>query len=314
MLGTGSGFGKVILFGEHFVVYDIPSIVSAIGDYTIAEVFPDTRKDDADFFITDDRPETPGYKNKKREQQEASIRLMLEFVQVELEKKTLFITFGGPLLAASGVGASAASCVAFARALNNEYKLGLSDKEINDMAYEGEKGYHGSRPSGVDNTAATYGGLIQFIKGKKPVFDHIKIPKPVEIVMGNTGLTADTTAVVNKVRQQKEKNIEKYETIFRQASELIPKARLALETGDHNTVGKLMQENHRLLQQINVSCPELDLLVNIALKNGAAGAKMTGTGRGGYMIALTPGPEIQNKVARAIKAQGFKVLMTTIGV
>jgi mevalonate kinase len=313
-LGTGNGFGKVILFGEHFVVYGIPSIVSAISDYTSAVVKPDTRIDDRVFFITDNRPETPGYKKKKQEQQTASILLMLETLPLELEEKTLFIEFGGPLLAASGVGASAASCVAFARALNNEYKLRMSDDEINKMAYEGEKGYHGQSPSGVDNTAATFGGLIQFKKGKTPKFEHIKSPKQVEIVMGNTGLTANTTEVVGDVRARKENEPEKYDQIFQSARDLIPRARTALETGDYQAIGKIMQQNHELLQAIEVSCAELDLLVDVSLKNGAYGAKMTGTGRGGYMIALTPGQKLQDKVAAAITDQGFAVLKTSIGV
>ena len=90
--------------------------------------------------------------------------------------------------------------------------------------------------------------------------------------------------------------------------------RNALELGDYKTIGKLMQDNHKLLQAIDVSCEELDYLVNLAQEQGALGAKMTGTGRGGYMIALTPGLELQDKVAIAIEAEGFKVLKTTIGV
>jgi mevalonate kinase len=313
-LGTGSGFGKVILFGEHFVVHGIPSIVSAIGDFTNAEVTPEHNSDNQEFRIVDDRPETPGYKKKKLDQQEASIKLMLEHANIEQEDKTLLIKFGGPLLAASGVGASAASCVAFARALNDEYRLKMTDPEINRMAYEGEKGYHGIHPSGVDNTAATYGGLIQFTKGETPKFDHIKTPKQAEIVMGNTGLTADTTEVVDGVFKRKEKEPEKYIRIFQQARDLIPKARGALEAGDFKKIGELMMENHKLLQEIEVSCDELDHLVGLSLKTGAWGAKMTGTGRGGYMIALTPGTELQNRVAEAIKDEGFNVLKTTIGV
>jgi mevalonate kinase len=95
---------------------------------------------------------------------------------------------------------------------------------------------------------------------------------------------------------------------------LIPKARAALENGDYSSIGKIMQENHGLLQEIEVSCEELDLLVEVSIKNGALGAKLTGTGRGGYMIALTPGQKLQEKVASAIKDLGFSVLKTSIGV
>jgi mevalonate kinase len=295
-------------------VYGIPSIVSALGDYTTAEVTPVEWVDGQQFIVVDDRPATPGYKKKKLDQQKASIIIMLEYANIELENKTLMVKFGGPLLAASGVGASAASCVAFVRALNNEYKLGLNDNEINDLAYQGEKGYHGKQPSGVDNTAATFGGLIQFTKSTPPEFEHIKTPQPVEIVMGNTGLVTKTDEAVAGVRSRKEKEPDKYSKIFHNVEELVPLARKAFEAGDIKTVGKLMRKNHELLQSIEVSCPELDQLVKLSIENGAFGAKMTGSGLGGYMIALTPGSELQDRVADAIKGQGFEVLKTKIGV
>lgn len=301
------------MFNEHFVVYNIPSIVSAIGDYTSAEIIEKNRVDDLDYRIIDDRPETPGYKIKKQNQQNKSIELMLNKTKITTTAKTLLIKFGGPLLAASGVGASAASCAAFARALEDEFQLGMDNEAINSLAYEGEKAYHGS-PSGVDNTAATYGGLIQFTKGETPKFDHIKTPAPVEIVMGNTGLVTNTEKAVAGVKERREKFPDKYDDIFNQAIALIPQARAAFEAGEYRTIGKLMFENHKLLQDIEVSCDELDHLVNVAKDNGAWGAKMTGSGLGGYMLALTPGKELQLAVASAIEHEGFKVLKTTIGV
>ncbi len=312
-MGKGSGFGKVILFNEHFVVYSIPAIVSAISDYTTAEVTRQDRNNENDFNIIDDRPETPGYKLKKLEQQKKSVEFMLKIIDIDLANHTLLVRFGGTLLAASGVGASAASCAAFARALNDECNLGMNDEEINKMAYEGERAYHGT-PSGVDNTAATYGGLIQFTKGHIPKFERIKTPNPVEIVMGNTGLVTNTVKAVEGVKERKEKFPEKYQTIFNQARELVTQAKTTLEAGEFRKIGELMYENHRLLQEIEVSCPELDNLVEIARRNGAWGAKMTGSGLGGYMIALTPGKELQDKVAAAIKQEGFEVLKTTIGI
>jgi mevalonate kinase len=312
-LGHGYGYGKVILFNEHFVVYGIPSIVSAVGDRTDAEVTKQDRINELDFQIIDERPETPGYKQKKLEQQHKSIELMLKKVNIQLGDSTILIKFSGNLLAASGVGASAASCAAFARAINQEFSLDLDDKAINNLAYEGEKAYHGS-PSGVDNTAATFGGLIQFTKGATPKFEHIKTPSAVEIVMGNTGLVTNTEEAVAGVSDRRERNPEKYSIIFEHARKLVPQARGALENGDYHTVGRLMNENHELLQEIEVSCEELDQLVNIARDKGAWGAKMTGSGLGGYMIALTPGAELQERVAEAIIKEGFDVVKTIIGV
>ncbi|MCX6663526.1 MAG: hypothetical protein NTZ75_04695, partial [Euryarchaeota archaeon] len=154
--GHGIGFGKAILFNEHFVVYGIPSIVSAIGNYTVAKVEP---YDKSGFNLDDKRLATPKYKEDKLSQQTESFDLMFKKMGLDLSKNGVKITLEGNLVAASGIGASAASCVAVARALADSYELDLSDEQINEIAYEGEKGYHGT-PSGVDNTASTYGGLI----------------------------------------------------------------------------------------------------------------------------------------------------------
>ncbi|MFX0185171.1 MAG: hypothetical protein ACFE95_18985, partial [Candidatus Hodarchaeota archaeon] len=151
MAGKGSGFGKTILFGEHFVVYGVPALASAIGDDTTCIV---ESKDGSGYKLNDNRPEVPGYKEKKFDEQKISIKNVLNFMGVNLDEKALEITFGGELVCASGVGASAASCVSLARAINDEFNLGWDDTQINEAAYEGEKGYHGT-PSGIDNTAST---------------------------------------------------------------------------------------------------------------------------------------------------------------
>jgi len=306
-VGKGSGFGKVILFNEHFVVYNIPSIVSAIAQATTARVEPFKGKG---WHLEDRRPATPGYKEEKLEQQRESVERVLKAARVDLSRNPIKITLGGDLVAASGIGASAASCVAIARALSDEFRLDLSDERINEIAYEGERAYHGT-PSGVDNTAATYGGLLWFVRGK-PI-ERISIKCPVEIVMGNTGIVANTEAAVAGVRERKQRYTEKYDKIFKEAEELAYIARKALVDYDLRAVGRLMDENHGLLQEIGVSCKELDFLVELARQHGAFGAKMTGGGLGGNMVALTPGKDLQDKVARAIRKEGFEALMTRIG-
>ncbi len=308
-MGKGSGFGKVILFNEHFVVYGVPSIVSAIDRATTATV---ERSEGEGWALNDDRNATPRYKEEKLEDQKDSIGRILKAAEIDLKENPIKIALGGDLVAASGIGASAASCAAIARALSDEFDLGFSDDRINELAYEGEKGYHGT-PSGVDNAAATYGGLIWFVKGEPNMIERMKLKEPVEIVMGNTGLVADTKAAVAGVRERKEKNPEKYSKLFKEAENLAHKAREALEDYDMEAVGKLMDENHKLLQAIEVSCKELDALVEVARANGAYGAKMTGGGLGGNMVALTPGKELQEKVAGAIEKEGFDALGAKIG-
>lgn len=308
-MGKGVGYGKVILFNEHFVVHGIPAIVSAIGSRTTATV----ERVKGEGKLIDNRPETPGYKEEKREQQKNSLARILKAAGIDRTKNPLKITLGGDLLAASGVGASAASCVAIARALSGEFKLNLSDERINEIAYEGEKGYHGT-PSGIDNTAATYGGLIWFRRGKPDIFKRLNLREPVEIVMGNTGVVTDTKLAVEGVQKRKEAEPKRFEELFKQADALAHDARNALENYDLKAVGGLMDRNHELLIEIGVSCRELDFLVGIAKENGALGAKLTGGGLGGYMFSLTPGKELQERVARAIEKEGFKVVRTTVGV
>jgi len=310
-LGIGIGFGKVILFNEHFVVYGLPAIASAIGAKTTASV---ERRPGSGVELIDNRRETKGYKSEKFDQQKESLDLMLKFMNIDITRNAFKITLAGDLIAASGVGASAASCAAIARAFSGELSLNYSDDKVNEVAYEGEKGYHGT-PSGIDNTAATFGGLIWYKReGSSQLMERMKLKKPVEIVMGSTGIVADTKVVVAGVKERKEREPEKYAGIFKIAERLAHDARRQLEAFHLEEVGVYMDQNHELLQQIEVSSRELDMLVDLARNNGAFGAKMTGTGRGGYMVGLTPGRDLQERVAQAIEKKGFQALRTTIGV
>ncbi len=309
MTGEGIGFGKAILFNEHFVVYGLPAIVSAIGKYTVAKV---DSLNKPGWEIEDNRKATPNYKEEKTEQQKDSIKRILNKMNTDTSKNGIKIILDGNLYAASGVGASAASCVALTRALSEHFNLNLSDDEINGIAYEGEKGYHGT-PSGIDNTASTFGGLIWFEKSNNNVMDKITIQNPIEIVMGNTGKVASTTAAVDGVRQRKEQNPQKYDEIFDRAENIAYLAKDAFIDEDYRELGKLMNENHKLLQQIEVSSRELDFLVKLARDEGALGAKLTGGGLGGNMIALTPGRDLQDRIATAIEKEGFQTLKTVIG-
>jgi mevalonate kinase len=311
-VGKGSGFGKVILFGEHFVVHGMPGIASAVDSTVDAEV----KKIGAGITIRDERKGTKGYTQEKSAQQKESIERMLRTMGINPEKATLEIRLDGNLPGFSGIGASAASSVAIARAISEEFKMGLSDDKINEIAYEAEKAYAGT-PSGIDNTAATYGGLIWFkrnLSGGPNTIEKLSIRKPVEIVMGNTGIVADTKEMVAEVAIRKKRNAEKYDALFKQAEDLVLTARKSLKEFDLRKVGNLMNENHRLLQEIEVSCKELDYLVNLAREKGAFGAKLTGGGGGGCMVALTPGKELQETVAAAMEKEGFQVLRTMIGI
>jgi mevalonate kinase len=311
-MGRGSGFGKAILFNEHFVVHGVPGIVSAIDSAADAQV----KKGGQGITVEDERKGAKGYAEKKKLQQKESIENMLKAMKIDPQKVSLRIWLGGNLPGFSGIGASAASSVAIARAITEELGMDLSDEKINEAAYEAEKAYAGN-PSGIDNTAATYGGLIWFKKnmiGSTNTIERLNIREPVEIVIGNTGIVANTKAMVAGVSERKKRNPQKYGALFRQAEAFAFKARKALEAFDLKLVGRLMNESHRLLQEIEVSCKELDHLVKLARENGAFGAKLTGGGGGGCMLALTPGKDLQEAVAAAMENEGFKMLRTKIGI
>ena len=311
-MGKGSGFGKVILFGEHFVVHGVPGIVSAINSTADAEV----RKIGERITIKDEREGAKGYAEEKKAQQIESIERMLKAMEIAPETANLSIRLGGNLPGFSGLGASAASSVAIARAIAEEFGLKQPDEKINAIAYEAEKAYAGT-PSGIDNTAATFGGLLWFKKnmsGGPDTIEKISLKKPVEIIIGSTGIVANTKAMVEGVAERKKKNSQKYDPLFKEAETLALAGRKALKGFNLKKVGELMNENHRLLQEIGVSCKELDHLVDLAREKGALGAKLTGGGGGGCMTALTPTKKLQETVAKAIDKEGFEVLRTKIGV
>jgi len=312
-MGEGFGYGKVILFGEHFVVYGLPAIASAIGSRTTATVM---RVKESGWHLVDERPEVPGYKKEKADQQRVSINNILKFAAVPLDRQGISIRFGGDLVCASGIGASAASCAALARALSDEFSLGWDDDKVNEAAYEGEKGYHGT-PSGIDNTAATFGGLIWFQKnpqGGPNIFRKMSLSEPTDLVIADTGMTADTAEVVADVRRRREKDPFRFEQILAEYKGLVSDAEEALNGLDLKRVGLLMNANHELLREIGVSCEEVEELVALAREEGALGAKLTGTGRGGNIIALTPGKKLREKAVNAFKERGVNVWATQIGV
>jgi len=310
-MAQGTGFGKTILIGDQFVLDEVPAIVSAISYETVTTV---ERTDGEGWVLEDNRIEVPGYKEQKKEQQVASINRILEVMNFDVKKNPIKITVGGNLLAGSGVGASAASCVSLARALNAEFDLGYSIEEINRVAWQGEFPYHGIA-SGVDNTASTYGGLLRFwLKDGKQNFEQIKTPSSFEIVLCNSGITANTAALDEFIEVQKKENAELFrsrlDTIVSQGADM----QKALEAGDLETVGEIMTENHRLLVGMEMSHEILDHLCKVALEQGALGAKVTGGGRGGYMVALTPGQELQDQVASAFDKEGYTLIIkATIG-
>lgn len=306
---SGIGYGKVILFGEHFVVYGLEGIAASVEMNTICEYDEKSEGITANDLVTGEIITIGKDKEKRLDKVVESI-----LKDTGIKEKNFRLKLTTNMSLKGGMGSSAALGVAIARCLEEKFSLRLSDERINEIAYNVEKLFHGN-PSGIDNTVSTFGGLISFKRreGKNEI-EKLPLEKPIEVVIADTGIFHDTQEIVEMVRNNKKKEPNKYGEIFREYSELVKEGRKALEEKKWETIGELMNKNHELLKEMGVSCKELDLLVKTALKNGALGAKLTGAGVGGNIIALTPGEELQEKVAKACKDLGFETYKTRIGV
>lgn len=210
---------------------------------------------------------------------------------------------------AGGMGSSAAVSVAILRAFSALMGRPLSDEQVCQLAYEVEVIHHGT-PSGIDNTVITYARPVYFIKGK--AIETLQVKNPFTLVIGDTGISSGTARVVGDVRHAWENEHEKYEALFGEIGAIVASARKAIETGAVHMMGPLMDENHVLLTRLGVSSPELDGLVRAARSAGAQGAKLSGAGRGGNVIALVSPKNIE-VVSQALKeARAVRTLTTEI--
>lgn len=310
-MNTGKGFGKTILIGDQFVLWEIPAVLSAIPFETECTV---QRLDHGSgWSLEDNRVEVPGYKQAKLEDCRISFDRMVEVMGLDLEKHPIKITVGGDLLAGSGVGASAAICVSFARACSKEFNLNMDILEINRVAWEGEFGYHGL-PSGLDNTVSTFGGIIKYrIQDGVKQFERVRISEPVEVVLGNSGVTANTASLKGFLEAQESENPLQFKARLDIIRDQVKSLGKAITAEDLALTGEIMSENHSMLIEMGLSHPRLIELCSMAESLGAPGSKVTGGGRGGYMLALTPGKDLQERVASAFEAEGVPTIRATIG-
>nr|2HFU_A Chain A, Mevalonate kinase, putative [Leishmania major]2HFU_B Chain B, Mevalonate kinase, putative [Leishmania major] len=299
--GKNIGYGKVILFGEHFVVHGAEAIVAGISEYTECrlEINPGV----PGLQVDDQRPAIPGYIAQKRDEQIKAHQLVLDHLKVDLSGDGLKMFIGGPLVPSSGIGASASDVVAFSRALSELYQLNLTDEEVNLSAFVGEGGYHGT-PSGADNTAATYGGLILYRRQNgKSVFKPIAFQQRLYLVVVGTGINASTAKVVNDVHKMKQQQPVQFKRLYDNYTHIVSQAREALQKGDLQRLGQLMNANHDLCRQIDVSCRELESIVQTCRTYGALGAKLSGTGRGGIAVALAASSDQRDAIVKGLKAK-----------
>ncbi len=291
--------GKIILFGEHAVVYGQPALAVPVTQVQ-AEVrieknpsagiqinAPDIKLSEKLDTLVSSHPLVATVRNTLNALEAASLSGISILIQSEIP-------------VASGLGSGAAVSVAITRALAEYMKKPLTDEQVSALAFEIEKLHHGT-PSGIDNTVVTYAKPVYFVKGE--TIEVLKVVQPFTIVIADTGIPTSTKESVRDVRMQHHKNPEKYETLFAMAGSIAKTARQLIEGGMPESLGPLMDENHALLRSMKVSSPELDDLVIAARNAGALGAKMSGGGRGGNMIALVPAKKAE-AVARSLERVG----------
>ncbi len=289
---TKTAPGKVILFGEHAVVYGRPAIavpVSQVRARAVVSANPLSAPGDVHIHAPDVGLES-------RLDDMPADHPLLQAVNGVLEELsvvrppscTIRITSTIPI--AAGMGSGAAISVAIIRAFSTFLGKTLPDERVSSLAYEVEKLHHGT-PSGIDNTVVTYAMPVYFTRrdpssdGQR--IDVLPVPVPFTLVIGDTGVSSPTALAVGEVRRAWEQSPQYLEGLFDVVGRISQDARKAIEKGQPDTLGSLMDENHTILQEMRVSSPELDRLVEIARTSGALGAKLSGAGKGGNMIALS---------------------------
>ena len=300
--------GKIILFGEHAVVYGRPALAVPVTQVHADVDIADSSR--AGIWIhAPDVDLHAEWTSLPSDHPIASVLHNFFFAFGISPFSSLDIHIVSTIPVASGLGSGAAVTVALVRALSSFFSLSLSDEQVNQFTYEIEKLYHGT-PSGIDNTVVTYARPVYFIKGQQ--IETFAVARPFTIVIGDTGLSAPTKESVGDVRKLWEADKVRWEKVFDEVGEIAKQARDDIERGKKKELGELMNRNHALLQELTVSSPELDRLVESARRSGASGAKMSGGGRGGNMIALVEN-ENAPAVAEALLSAGAKrTIITTI--
>jgi len=306
---TASAPAKTILLGEHFVVYGEPAIVLAINKRVNATV--DFREDKKIYFHSSTLNLSGYFEGGKFSIEDGDIReARLKFEPLRFAVEKVLETYGqkvglnfqinSSVPVSAGLGSSAAVATAVITAADSLLNLKLSKQEIFRISYETEKIVHGN-PSGIDPAISTFGGTILFQKDTG--FQPIDVKTDIPLIVGYTGVKRSTGVQIAKVKDLKERYPQIIRPMMNSGRQIVLKALNALKKGRLKILGDLMNINHALLCGLGVSHESLELLINDARKNGALGAKLTGGGGGGCMIALAEDDKIPS-VLEALRRTG----------
>ncbi len=294
-----SAFGKLILLGEHAVVYGHSALAGALERGVRATARPLDRGPSTlrvaqwslDITSEDAHP----------------VAEALRALLAEIGAGPLALEADARVAAAAGLGSSAALSVALTRAIAEAQALTLAPREVERIANCAERCFH-SNPSGIDVALAARGGLGLYRRdsGLRPID-----AEPITVAVGLSGTPRRTADMVALVGQARETDRGVTEERLGELGAAAERGARALERGDCATLGQLMSRAHRLLSQLGVSAPVLDRLVETALAAGALGAKLTGAGGGGAVIALAPGRE--DEVIDAWRGLGYDCFACSVG-
>jgi len=310
LVARASAPAKAILVGEHFVVAGCPAIAVALDIRAVAEaealtqgaagVVIESRELGSRVFSGEAEGPDPLY----------PIYLVVkEVLRVAGRDMGVRLSIISDIPPSSGLGSSAAVAVAATAAVARLAGLQLTPEEISKVAYVAEVHVHG-RPSGIDNTVATYGGAIYYRRGE----GFVKLSadfSPVRFILADSGIQRSTGEMVAKVLSLRSRHPSVLDPIYEAATNLVESARAAIERGDYETLGELMNVNHGLLSALGVSNAKLEELVYAAREAGALGAKITGAGGGGMVLALA-WEDDSEKVAQQLSKKSPQVLIARL--
>lgn len=303
--------GKIILFGEHAVVYGYPAIAVAID----RRVYSIVKRSDYNYpvLISENIDAGRAYRMDVTDSIPHEFlslhKLITMFAKYFSNNDYPYISIKSDLPISSGLGSSAATSVALTKSLAEFYKASFTLEKISAYAFEAEKIQHGM-PSGIDNTIATYGGGIYFKQGE---IEKLDINLNAILVVADSKVPRSTKKLVEKVRKFKEKNPQIVNPILEKIGEITNEGVEALKTNNINKVGELMTENHNLLEELGVGHHKLSEILSVFTETGAIGGKLTGAGGGGCVVAIFDNlNDAQQAINKLEHQQGIKAFNTYI--
>lgn len=291
---TASAPAKAIILGEHTALYKNPALAMALDLRSYVTV---GKRHDKEVRIS--APELAEFSKKRQELGEALVKKGVELAGGG--GYDLLVKSDIPL--ASGLGSSASIASALIAALSWEAHLKLPLREVAKAAWRCEDLVHG-KSSGLDPFVVTYGGICLFEDGDVEKVASYSKPK---FIIAHSGVTSDTAEIVSDMSRVKSQEPEWFNTFLGTSKTLVLEGREAIERGDARKLGELMDQNHELLKDMGLSCPQAERLVGAARDAGAYGAKICGAGRGGIILALVDG-KTKDSVSKALSNAGGKII------